>query len=305
MGAWRADIASNSSARDASMNAILGLPAEASTHPADDFAFVHPDDRNRVAAAWNEAVRNRGAYSAEFRIARRDGALRWVRDQGRYTLGANGSGDCLTGMMQDITASKQAEERQTLLIQELNHRVKNMLASIQSIAMQSLSKDEGDDRHHFLSRIHALATCHNLLTDSQWDGASLKEIVHQTFAPHAKPAAERVNASGPDAVLSSRDALSVTLALHELATNALKYGAFSNDSGRIDVSWAIRRTPPKPALQLAWRETGGPPVADPKRRGFGSKLLNSLAAQSGAAYACEYPTTGFKCELTLPLEKST
>jgi PAS domain S-box-containing protein len=303
MGTWRRDLVTQMSQRDANFNAIMGLPAVDSTASMSErLEEIHPADRDAVASAWREAVAAQGFYEAEFRIKRRDGVTRWVRDQGRFVAGSEGQPDCLAGLTVDITERKKAEEAQTLLIQELNHRVKNMLTTVQAIALQSLNGSQGAEKERFLSRIQALATCHNLLTRSSWEGAQLRDILDSTFAPHrGLQAAQRISLSGQDTLLSSRDALSVTLALHELVTNAVKHGAFANNDGRIVLAWKVEPSSDM-KLHLAWSEEGGPPVAPPLHKGFGSRLLNSLAAQSGAAYTCEYPSTGFRCELALPLE---
>ena len=304
MGTWRRDLSTQTSQRDANFNAIMGLPAVDTTVSVQQrLEEIHPDDRAAVSQAWNKAVEAREVYEAEFRIRRHDGAVRWVRDQGRFVAGEDGHPDCLAGLMVDITERKRAEEAQALLIQELNHRVKNMLTTVQAIAMQSLNSSQGADKERFLSRIQALATCHNLLTRTSWEGANLRDILESTFAPHrGLQASQRISLSGQDALLSSRDALSVTLALHELVTNAVKHGAFANNDGRVDLSWQVEPSTPTARLRLAWSEQGGPPVSKPNHKGFGSRLLTSLAAQSGAAYSCEYLRTGFKCELALPLE---
>ncbi len=304
MGTWRRDLATQTSQRDANFNAIMGLPAIDSTATVTErLEEIHPDDREAVAEAWKSAVAARGDYEAEFRIKRRDGAIRWVRDQGRFVRGENGHADFLAGLTVDITERKKAEEAQALLIQELNHRVKNMLTTVQAIALQSLNGAQGAEKERFLSRIQALATCHNLLTRSSWEGARLRDILDSTFAPHRSlQAAQRISLSGEDTLLSSRDALSVTLALHELVTNAVKHGAFANNDGRIELSWQVEPSAAATRLHLSWSEEGGPPVATPHHQGFGSRLLTSLAAQSGAAYSCEYPSAGFKCRLALPLE---
>lgn len=305
MGTWRRNLETQISQCDANFNAIMGLPATDSvTSVAERLDEIHPDDREAVAEAWGRAVDARGVYEVEFRIKRKDGVTRWVRDQGHFVSGENGQPDFLAGLTLDITERKKAEEAQSLLIQELNHRVKNMLTTVQAIALQSLNGSRSAEKDRFLSRIHALATCHNLLTRSSWEGAQLRDILESTFAPHhSLQAASRISLSGQDTLLSSRDALSVTLALHELVTNAVKHGAFANNEGRIELSWKVEPSTSAMKLHLAWSEEGGPPVKAPQRKGFGSRLLSSLAAQSGAAYSCEYPSTGFKCELALPLEK--
>jgi two-component sensor histidine kinase len=303
MGTWRRDLATQMSQRDASFNTIMGLPAVDSTATVEErLAEIHPDDRQGVMEAWTTAVTARGDYEAEFRVKRRDGVTRWVRDQGRFVAGGNGQSDCLAGLTLDITERKKAEEAQGLLIQELNHRVKNMLTTVQAIALQSLNGAQTADKDRFLSRIQALATCHNLLTRSSWEGARLRDILESTFAPHhSQQAAQRISLSGDDTLLTSRDALSVTLALHELVTNAVKHGAFANNEGRIELTWQVDPDP-SARLHLSWSEAGGPPVSPPSHKGFGSRLLTSLAAQSGAAYSCEYQPAGFKCRLALPLE---
>jgi PAS domain S-box-containing protein len=307
MGTWRRDLSTHLSQRDANFNTLMGLPAVDSTASLKQrLEEIHPDDRQAVSAAWDEAVSTEGLYEAEFRIRRADGAVRWVRDQGRFVAGERGQPDYLAGLTVDITDRKKSEDAQALLIQELNHRVKNMLTTVQAIALQSLNGPLGAEKERFLSRIQALATCHNLLTRSSWEGAQLRDILESTFAPHRSlQAAQRIALSGKDTLLSSRDALSLTLALHELVTNAVKHGAFANSEGRVQLSWKVEPSSSAQRLHLAWQEEGGPPVSEPHHKGFGSRLLTSLAAQSGAAYSCEYPPTGFKCELALPLETRT
>jgi two-component sensor histidine kinase len=176
-----------------------------------------------------------------------------------------------------------------------------MLAMVQSIAMQSLNGNVSQERDVFLSRIHALAGCQDLLTKNHWDGAHLRDLFESTFAPH-RNLHSRVKLQGDDKVISSRDAISISLALHELVTNAVKYGALANDVGKIIVDWTIESHISVPKIHFEWLEVDGPTVAEPKRSGFGSRLLKSLAAQSGAAYSSAYPPTGFNCKLTLPLE---
>ena len=305
MGIWRRNLETQVSQRDANFNKILGLAAvDSTTTVKERLEEIHPEDRSAAVAAWTQAVEARGVYEAEFRIKRRDGAIRWVRDQGRFVAGEKGQPDFLTGLTLDITERKKAEQAQALLIQELNHRVKNMLTTVQAIALQSLNGARSAEKERFLSRIQALATCHNLLTRSSWEGAQLRDILDHTFAPHRSPqAASRILLEGQDTLLSSRDALSVTLALHELVTNAVKHGAFANSEGRIQLRWTVEPSPAVARLHLSWSEEGGPPVKAPGHKGFGSRLLSSLAAQSGAAYSCDYPSTGFRCELALPLEK--
>jgi PAS domain S-box-containing protein len=302
MGTWQRNLAANNCFRDSSLNALLGLEPVESTQPINNYLnYVHPDDRQTVTAAWRDAIENCETYEAEFRISRSDGMIRWLREQGRVSTSPDGMSNYLTGLTLDITDRKRAEERQDLLIQELNHRVKNMLAMVQSIAVQSLSGSRRQERDLFLSRIHALAACQDLLTKNHWDGAHLRDVFQNTFAPHCNSAA-RIQMQGDDKIISARDAISISLALHELVTNAVKYGALANDAGRIIIDWTIKAEETGPKLYFEWREVDGPEVFEPTRQGFGSRLLKSLAAQTGAAYTGAFRPSGFNCELTLPLE---
>lgn len=301
MGTWQRDLDADKSFRDGSLNLLLGLePVHSMQAISNYMSFVHPDDRETVLDAWRQAAAKGEAYEAEFRITRKDGKTRWVREQGRIAANGGGESRFLTGLTLDITDRKRAEERQELLIQELNHRVKNMLAMVQSIAMQSLSSDS-DERGVFLSRILALAACQDLLTKNHWDGAHLRDIFKSTFAPYSDKIS-RVRLHGLDKVLSSRDAISISLAIHELCTNAVKYGALSNDTGSVAINWQFDDRESGCKLKFDWKEADGPVVQIPKKPGFGSRLLKSLAAQPGATYDSAYASSGFNCSLTLPLE---
>ncbi len=304
MGTWRHDLIKQMSQRDKHLNTILGLKPIDTAYPTSEWLErIHEDDVQAVTDAWQQAISTRGAYEAELRIKRSDGTLRWLREQGHYVPGADGLPGSLTGLALDITERKHAEEARSLLIEELNHRVKNMLTTVQSIALQSMAGAQGEQKDRFLSRIHALATGHNLLTQSQWNGARLADILDALFAPYKDEQRPRLKLDGDDVVLSSRDAISVTLAIHELLTNAVKYGAYSVPEGNVSVSWSVDRSSPKHRLHFRWVENGGPPAIEPTHAGFGTRLLRSLAAQSNGEYACDFRDTGISCELFLPTER--
>ena len=302
MGTWQRNITTGKGTRDRNLNSVLGLPQEDTTQGIDDcLKYVHPDDRQAVAQAWQLATTAKDLYEAEFRIVRADGKTRWLREQGRIAQCPDGSEVFLTGLALDITDRKRSEERQELLIQELNHRVKNILAMVQSIATQTLSGTNTRQSAAFIARLQSLAACQNLLTQNHWDGAHLGDILKNTFAPHNKEAS-RIEIAGDDRIVTSRDAISISLALHELATNAVKYGALANEVGKICVSWSFEPQAGNSRLQFDWREENGPPVTKPAQLGFGSRLLRSLAGQSGASYVSDFAASGFQCQLTLPLE---
>lgn len=202
----------------------------------------------------------------------------------------------------DITERRRAEDTQRLLIGELNHRVKNTLASVQAIATQTLRHSTGpsDFAPTFIGRIHSLARAHALLSSTTWQGASLRELVQgQLHTGTIDP--ERLSASGPDLDLAPELALHLALVLHELTTNANKYGALSRPEGRVDLSWRLEGE----RLELLWRESGGPPVTAPSRKGFGSALIErSLKAEGGSAVP-DYRADGVRWTLTLPYEATT
>lgn len=300
MGSWRHDLNSQQSTADADLNAILGLERVETSCPTSDwFARIHEEDVEAVTEAWRRAVSERGRYETEIRIKKPDGSIRWIREQGNYVPGGNGMPGYLTGLALDITERRQAEEARNLLIEELNHRVKNMLAMVQSIAVQSLTDEGQKDR--LLPRIQALATGHNLLTQTRWKGASLVAILHALFKPYGINDS-RLRLTGPNTILSSRDSITVSLAVHELLTNAVKYGAYANTLGAVSMIWQLDEWEGRPLLRLSWRETGFS-CEPPARTGFGTKLLRSLAAQPGGAFSCSYSEQGVHCELAFPLDK--
>ncbi|HTG37177.1 response regulator [Sphingomonas sp.] len=199
----------------------------------------------------------------------------------------------------DVTARKRAEATQQLLIGELNHRVKNTLASVQAIATQTLRHSTGpsDFAPTFIGRIHALARAHSLLSSTTWQGASLRELIEgQIQTGTIEPS--RLHARGPELDLKPEPALHLALVLHELTTNAHKYGALSVPQGRVSLDWSVGDG----ILTLNWCERGGPPAAPPARRGFGSALIErSLRAEGGTA-AAEYGRAGLTWRLTLPYD---
>jgi len=198
----------------------------------------------------------------------------------------------------DITERARAEETQHLLIGELNHRVKNTLASVQAIATQTLRHSTGpsDFAPTFVGRIHALARAHSLLSATTWQGASLKELVEGQLLT-GTVAAEQLAIAGPDVELAPEPALHLALVLHELVTNAHKYGALSVPAGRASLNWSIKEG----QLVLDWVERGGPPVSPPNRKGFGSILIErSLRSEGGGAEAV-YATEGLSWRLRLPV----
>ncbi len=202
----------------------------------------------------------------------------------------------------DITDHKRALDHQGLLINELNHRVKNTLATVQSIAFQSLKNSETIDHAHerLENRLMALSRVHDVLTQESWDSADLRTIVHQAISPFESIDLQRFAISGPAIKMPPQQVLPLSMAIHELLTNALKYGALSVPSGWVSISWNIAsdgRT-----LALRWDENGGPTVKAPSRRGFGTRLIErGLAHELGGSVNMEFDPSGVICALEIPL----
>jgi PAS domain S-box-containing protein len=205
----------------------------------------------------------------------------------------------------DTTRYKSAEQNAALLIDELNHRVKNTLATVQSIVTQAVrnSQDPVTIREAIETRIAALSRSHDLLGREKWDGAGLLDLVCEALAPFrvAEGRAERFTTEGQNVRLSPKATLALGIAFNELATNAVKYGAFSNEAGAVSIKWTIETTPDGRWLCLHWREEGGPPVAMPKRKGFGSRVIEQgLAHELGGKIKLDFLPEGVVCTIHVP-----
>jgi two-component sensor histidine kinase len=207
----------------------------------------------------------------------------------------------------EIVARIAAEAHQKLLLDELNHRVKNTLATVQSIAAQSLrhGTDVSSVRDSFEARLIALSQAHNLLTRDNWRGASLAELVRTELAPYGGGYGERMAITGEEVWLAPSTAVALGMAFHELATNAVKYGALSGPDGRVNVSWSVADAGGGRQLRIVWSERGGPLVAKPDRRGFGSRVIvGGLAHQLDGVVDLSFAPTGVVCTIVFKLPPS-
>jgi PAS domain S-box-containing protein len=220
---------------------------------------------------------------------------------------ANGRIVGASKIARDITDRKRADDQRTLLINELNHRVKNTLATVQSLAMQTLRNTERseDARDLFDRRLAALSRAHDLLTAQNWEGAALYDVVKRALLPFFTDAA-RIAVAGPRVRLTPQQALALSIALHELATNAAKYGALSELTGRVDVRWSIDRPSNRDLLTLEWIESGGPEVQPPTRSGFGTRLIQrGLANELDGSAVIEFAREGVVAKIVTPIETQT
>ncbi|ACA18564.1 signal transduction histidine kinase [Methylobacterium sp. 4-46] len=266
---------------------------------------VHPDDLPGLEVAWARARREGIQYDTEARLRRHDGTYRWfliraapVRDERGAIIGWLGND-------LDIQDRKEAEEHQRLLTHELQHRVKNTLAMVQAIAAQTLRGVSGLDeaREALAGRLISLGRAHDILTEAHWKAAPISEIIEAARGAHEAADAVRIRARGPDLTLAAKPALALAMALHELATNAAKYGALATPAGRVDLAWTVEPAPGGSRLRLTWTERGGPPIdRPPLRRGFGTRLLErSFAAEVGGAVTLTFAPSGLVCTLEAPL----
>jgi PAS domain S-box-containing protein len=211
-----------------------------------------------------------------------------------------------TVILRDITQRKRAEERQSLLLLELAHRVKNTLAIVQSIVAQTRRYATPKAFHEALTgRLIALGSAHDLLGSSDWAGAALADVVRLAFAPYASHgAADRWTADGPAIWLASNEAVTLSLVFHELVANATKYGSLVAGPGTVTVAWALEPDVDPTTVTVLWREQGGPPVLPPTRRGFGSRLIRqAIAHELGGSSTLSFLPAGTQCTLTLPLSQ--
>lgn len=269
-----------------------------------DFSWeqtTHPDDLAEVGRQMMEAIAARRPCSIVGRFKMMpDGEYRVLQTQAQPRLSSSGEFLGMIGVNIDISERQRADAQRELLLAELNHRVKNTLAVVQAMAYQTFRSGgvAKEPRQAFENRLIALAAAHNLLTASNWESAALADIAHDTLNPYKG----RVEIAGPRVLLPPREALAIAMALHELTTNAVKYGALANDKGRVRVEWT-RGGAAIPMLTLRWTESGGPPVEAPARRGFGSVLLErSLQEDLGGKVALDYRRDGVTCMVEVPFQ---
>jgi len=276
---------------------LTGMPAGESPARGGEAwqRYVHPDDRPRVADIRANHLRRGESFQIDFRQTRADdGRLVWLRVAVAPRLGPDGTLAGVTGVVSDITSQKLEEEQRQTLMAELDHRVKNMLAAVQALAYQTAKRTTSLDGflQNYSGRLKALASANELLTAARWRGAA---IDHIAAAELGALAPGQTSWEGPELFLTPRAANALSLALHELATNAVKFGALSVETGHVELRWKRR---PDGGFELSWTESGGPTVSPPVRRGFGSTLLEQVTGRelNGEA-AIEYRPSGVRARL--------
>ena len=269
---------------------------------ADEYLLA--EEMPAIRAKIEAAIAGRTAIQFEHRVRRSDGSTAWASSRAVPLFDERGEIVEWFGASSDITDRRHAEEHLRLVVNELNHRVKNNLAITLAIAAQTFRASGDISMAHkgFSSRIMALAQANDLLTGERGAGVSLESVIRQAVRPHCHDAA-RCSVRGPRVDLSTKTALSMSMAMHELSTNALKYGAWSTAEGRVAVTWelSVRDAPGEPRLLLDWREHEGPAVVPPARRGFGSRLIErGLASELGGTVQMLFEPSGLVCRVDVP-----
>ena len=273
------------------------------------FTYTHADDADPDRESFRKQVAGElQFYSIEKRLVRPDGREVWVSVRSSPVRAASGELLYVVRVVQDISERKIAERRQKLLIDELNHRVKNTLATVQSLAAQTARGEPPPAvfRERFEGRLTALSKAHDQLTVRHWENADLRDLLTASLAPYAATASNRIVLRGEDIVLRPRAVLTLAMVFHELTTNAAKYGALSVSGGRVEIAWRPVEENGRTQLRIEWTESGGPPVAAPGRRGFGSRLIEgSIAAELGGGGNLTYAATGLICAMVMRMELAT
>jgi PAS domain S-box-containing protein len=298
MGSWEWNVARGSTAWDQGQCEIFGVDPSTFVPTVDSVRpLIKPGDFELLERAFRKLSKNANTFQTEFRVQRPNGDVRWCTGTAIANFDEQGRLIWLSGVTADITERKRAEERQILLAEEVDHRARNVVAVVQSI-MRLTRADTIDDYIGALDgRIGALSNAHRLLASSRWEGADLNRLVDEEFAPYRAGGKERVSVRGPVVVLPPATAQTIALALHELATNAAKYGALSKEAGHVDLTWRLSDG----RLELSWKESDGPQIVPPNRRGYGSRaIVAGIERQLGGIVNFDWKTNGLHCTLSVP-----
>jgi PAS domain S-box-containing protein len=298
MGSWDWNVTRGSIAWDQGQCEIFGVDPNGFVPTLDSVRpLIHQEDFELLERAFRKVSKDTNSFQTEFRVRRPNGEIRWCTGTAVASFDEKGRLIGLSGVTADITERKRAEERQILLAEEVDHRARNVVAVVQSIMRLTRAENIEEYIRALDGRIGALSNAHRLLAGSRWEGADLNRLVEEEFAPYRASGNERVSAQGPVTLLPPATAQTIALALHELATNAGKYGALSTDIGRVKLSW--RTEPGK--LELTWIESGGPQISAPNRKGYGSRaIIAGIERQLGGVVDFDWQPSGLRCTLSLP-----
>lgn len=306
MGVWRWEIDKDVVIWDDNVRRIFDVDKDEQLNYAAFLDHVHPDDRQTVMDAVSAALDEDESYQTDYRVVQPSGDIVSVVARGDIIC-AEGEKRVLLGVIYDVTRQKTLERQYELIARELDHRVKNLLATVVSMArmMNTDALSIEDFKAVFQARMESLANTHGLLAQSKWRGATIDELLDLELEPYRRFDRENIKKRGPAVTLEPHAAQCLSMAFHELATNAAKYGALSVETGTIAVKWDFSVTDDKTYLDIEWSERGGPKIAKPTSEGFGTKVLNSLLAhQLSADVELSYEAAGFRGVFRLPAEEN-
>ena len=303
MGSWEWHTTRGTIVFDQGQYDILGVDAATFVPTTESVkALVHPEDWQNLRSALRGISTSAKTFSLEFRIRRPNGEMRWCIGVVAASFDNDSNVVRICGVTTDATERKRAEERQILLAEEVDHRARNVVAIIQAIMRLTRARSIDQYIATLDGRIRALSTAHKLLATSRWEGADLRRLVKEEVAPYLIPDNAQVEFVGPDLLLPPAVAQTIALALHELVTNAAKYGALSRQTGRIDLAWEV--APGK--LSLSWIEKHGPRAKAPHNTGYGTRVIRSgIEDQLGGQAHFDWRPEGLSCTLVVPLPTET
>ncbi|BBC73545.1 histidine kinase [Altererythrobacter sp. B11] len=304
MGTWEWNLQNNELVGDGAMRHLWGLSEQGPLNVDDAFAKVHPDDLPELRRVLDRAIAKDGEFAREFRVLDREESSRWVAGQGAVLWGRAGEAETMVGVTFDVSERRELEEQRRLLAAELNHRMKNMMALVQSVVSLTSRGTSSVDAYKqaLQGRLGAIAKSLNLTQGGESRTTLLDQILRE-LEPFRNADGTNVVLEGPPISFDAKMGLSVGLVLHELATNAAKYGALSVSTGVVEVKWGIEQGDGSRLLTLEWRESGGPPVSPPTHRGFGSTLIEtSLTRSLRGTVKFDYLPRGLLCRIMVPLD---
>lgn len=300
MGTWTLEIATMRLISSVQCRAIFGRNPEDRFERDDVLSSIHPEDRDRWEATLGKAMADRSSFEIEYRIHTSAGELRWIDCRGEVSSDRDDLALTMVGVCQDITERKEAEEHRKVLARELAHRVKNTLATVQAVVTHSLKNavDLKDAMRRVVGRIQAMSAAQDALTNDTLTSADMRRVVEQSLEPFK---AYNIRYGGPRIVLDERGVSALTIALYELATNSLKYGALSSEDGSVAISWEIIGET-RDRFAFHWSEMGGPKVKPRTRQGFGSTIIEKVtAADMNGTARLLFEPDGVLFELDAPI----
>ena len=310
MGTWQTDLINRTRLWTPESMALFGLNlADGRGHVRGDeedeyWSALHPDDRH-LMRAFHELADKQDSFTSEYRVVWPDGTILWLRGHGHVVARApDGKAHRMVSIVADVTERKAAEDHNQFLMHELSHRSKNLLTVIQSIARRTArtagTMEEFESR--FGQRLQGIAASHDVLVGNSWQGAPLADLLRKHLEPFVDLQSSRVELGGPDIVVGAEAAQAIGLAIHELTTNAIKYGALSGPAGTVKVTWALDDDAGAPRqLLLNWIEQGGPPVVPPSHKGFGHVVFDDMIERSlKGKVALEFAASGLSWRVSIP-----